>query len=297
MTVYDSLWIGPDTDSDGLNDLVCGDLCAGFLNPAARWFFGIPPLAWVHEVEFTASTVASVPELDGLAWSVNFPDSGNGEAEPLILLATMFDSPVTGLDTDGDGQVDSPYSRTDADGDGLVDELTAGVLLTIADTETNGDGIADVFNFRGAGFLNAFGLTDGGTNAVSGEFPSGDSDGDGDPDGALEILFRRQRGPGYQRRRLPGFRLDLQRVRAEPVESQQPLLGHAGRGQLRLRRGQWRHGGLVQRVDLVADRGTVSARIGDREQCLGFVRGSDGPHGFCPIPGSADADGDNSGYW
>ncbi|MEL6796650.1 MAG: hypothetical protein AAFO89_07475, partial [Planctomycetota bacterium] len=113
---------------------------------------------------------------------------------------------ITGFDTDGDGQVDSPYSRTDADGDGLVDEFSAGVLITFANVDTDGDtsnGNEALSFTPGFNFLLADLLSDNDGDGISGDpgaidfgsFPTGDRDGDGNPDGAFELFFAGREGP------------------------------------------------------------------------------------------------------
>ncbi|MEO0632420.1 MAG: hypothetical protein AAFY46_17080, partial [Planctomycetota bacterium] len=135
------------------------------------------------------------PNFDGYVLPVLFPACDPSAAEPLIVISTIYDSPLTGFDTDGDGQIDSPYSRTDADGDGILDEFAAGVIVTFANVDTDGDGQPDVLDVQGGGnfTLSAVDLNDG---IVSfGSYPTGDADGDGDPDGGLEIFFAGGEGP------------------------------------------------------------------------------------------------------
>ncbi|MEL6497362.1 MAG: hypothetical protein AAF937_08690 [Planctomycetota bacterium] len=201
--VYDSI-ISADTDGDGLAEPVCGDLCGGLSLPSSRFFIGNAALAWVDDIEVSGAAVSGASNFEGYVLSLNLV-CDPAVQEPLIIISTLYDSPVSGFDTDGDGQVDSPYSRTDANGDGLVDEFTGGAIVTFANVDTDGDPSNGNEVLDAPGFFQFFSnnLTDTDGDGIGGDpgaldfggFPVGDRDGDGDPDGALEFFFAGSEGP------------------------------------------------------------------------------------------------------
>lgn len=190
--VYDSLWL------DDVNGPVCGDLCGG-QSPGDRLFLGSSTIAWVDDVEFGSSTVDRFSAFDGFQLPVLIPECASAPAEPLSVLFLLYDSAVTGFDTDGDQVIDSPYARTDANGDGLVDEFLGGAVVEFADADTDGDGVGDSLS-RGLWNLVASNLTDTDGDGIPGDisfgdFPAGDRDGDGQPDGAVEVFLIGGEGP------------------------------------------------------------------------------------------------------
>ena len=56
-----------------------------------------------------------------------------------------------GFNPDGNGLV-SPFDQNDTDGDTLVDEFNGAIILTYANTDTDGDGINDQQTSSGGGF-------------------------------------------------------------------------------------------------------------------------------------------------
>ncbi len=212
-TLYNAAGLGPDTDGDGTEDPICGDLCGPPGVPASRWFFGptFATQAVADDFQMDAAAVAANPKFSGVNSLVNWLScDGSSGTEPLILIFTMYDSVdlvanldgTDGFDTDGDGFNDSPYARTDTDGDGLVDQFTGGVILTYANIDTDGDGVNDVLEAGTAGYYVLFGdgitaATPGGPLGVEdfGDIPSTDYDGDGHPEATFELFLAGSEGP------------------------------------------------------------------------------------------------------
>ena len=218
-TLYNGAGIGADTDGDGFEDPICGDLCGGFANPlpSSRWFFGptFATQAVAEDFEMPAAAAAANPTFSGFTSFINWLSCDNSQGtEPMILIFTMYDSVDLvadldgvndGFDTDGDTFPDSPYERTDTDGDGLLDQFTGGVIVTFANIDTDGDGNNDVLDAGTAGYYVLFAeeLTDTNGDGIVGDpgavdfggFPVGDRDGDGNPDGTYELFVAGSEGP------------------------------------------------------------------------------------------------------
>ncbi|HED54813.1 MAG TPA: hypothetical protein ENJ00_11520 [Phycisphaerales bacterium] len=172
---YDSAWM-VDTDGDGFDDPICGDQAgsATLMFPGSRWFFG------------TSFSVQSISEdindsdgvsgfngatIDSIAFAGVFPicDGGTGStSEVLQMVVESWDVIDNFPDIDGTDGFDPqpngvggtttvvPFDTADHDGDGLVDYFVGGVVLTYANTDTDGDGVPDQLLSLGSGGYGTF---------------------------------------------------------------------------------------------------------------------------------------------
>ncbi|MEM7670731.1 MAG: hypothetical protein AAF317_16615 [Pseudomonadota bacterium] len=93
-TLYNGAGIGADTDGDGVEDVICGDLCGGLSFPGSRWFFGptFATQAVADDFQMDAMAAADAPAFSGFTSLVNWISCDNSQGtEPAILIFTMYE--------------------------------------------------------------------------------------------------------------------------------------------------------------------------------------------------------------
>ncbi len=196
-----------DTDLDGINlDLVCGDTAPHTLSsPSSRYFLNT---TW----QSVAEDLVPAPGTEGqsiqsVAFLAARPlcDGGAGTVSEVCQLVIEswegFDTfpdldGTDGFDTDADG-LGFPADLSDNDGDTFVDGFLGGVILTYANTDTDGDTIPDAMLYSGGlGVWYATGLETLAIPLTSNldQFDGGKPGADGRGDGGVRVLWTRGDG-------------------------------------------------------------------------------------------------------